>query len=388
MFSSPKKRDLEREVDRLQALLSSSAKKISESSDDFATTEKDLLLRVEKSFREQLFLKEKLTIKDNEVIDLKVTIKGLQNGSQDVKYTDNSNARAVQEERFLEQQQIQQMNNQLQHFQLRIIELETVNQEMNTKEEESIRLRTELMKKVEEIPLLNSRLHIANTSAKDLSVDKGYLTSEIQTLSVSLDTVETQLDDSEKKLLKKEKENKVLKGEKEDLSIKLRGNQRELQQLQQMVGDIKQKELWMSMEGDLQQSKKDEMKELENEELTALRTELEKVKAEFMKSRQSLQSQLSSSTTLFNEKERECDYLSAEVSTTRATLETIETEFEVNEKKLLKREKEIKSLLGERDNLSLQLRGCQRELQQLNQVMGDIKQVRVRVSRVILVWFR
>jgi chromosome segregation ATPase len=81
------------------------------------------------------------------------------------------------------------------------------------------------------------------------------LTSERSELVLNLESSDEALELTQEKLTKHEKETKKLTDERNTFSIQLKGAQRELQQMQMEVTDIRNKELWVAMEGDLQVNK-------------------------------------------------------------------------------------------------------------------------------------
>jgi hypothetical protein len=83
-----------------------------------------------------------------------------------------------------------------------------------------------------------------------------YLTSERSELVLNLETSENELETCQVKLTKHEKETKILSDERNTFSIQLKGSQKELQKMQMEVTDIRNKELWLQMEGELQVKEK------------------------------------------------------------------------------------------------------------------------------------
>ena len=78
-----------------------------------------------------------------------------------------------------------------------------------------------------------------------------------------------------------------------------------------------------------------------------------------------------------NELRREKDFLTSENNQLGQTVVTIEESLEETEKKLFKTVQANKELRAEKESLSLQLRGCQRQMQDLSIEVGDIKQKEV-----------
>jgi chromosome segregation ATPase len=234
----------------------------------------------------------------------------------------------------------------------------------------------ELQKKTVEMRSLRSELASALSINKELSRDKEYLTSERSELVINLETSENDLEACQLKLNKIEKESKVLLEERNNYSIQLKGAQKEFQQMSLQVNDIKNKELWEAMEGQLQakdKAKADEEKE--KERLASLNTlslrdgEIKKQTAEI----RSLKSELLSSKSGLTDLIRDKEYLTIERSELVINLETSETELEACQLKLTKSAKECKILLEERNSYSIQLKGAQKELQQVSMEVSDIK---------------
>ena len=302
----------------------------------FSVAEKALLLRVEKSLLEQLALKNSVNAKEKEIVGLKRDVAGMKLDADNLKQTNTqtidklkADMKKFQQDRCTEQQSTQALTYSMQAAQTKLKELEMDSQacrrtidnlqssqrqstskaleetkQMNAnlqscrerEEEASAGLKklqkefsemsskkdAELKAKTTATATIQSQLTSANNIVKDLQRDKDCLTSEHTSVSATLETIESELETMTKKYTKLQKEGKVVMSERDNFSLQLKGCQKELQALNLVVADIKQKELWASMEGGLQAtsnaSKADEIDGL-NRELKACQDELKALKA-------------------------------------------------------------------------------------------------------------
>jgi chromosome segregation ATPase len=100
-----------------------------------------------------------------------------------------------------------------------------------------------------DLRVVRSELFTAVSGIKELKRDNEFLTSERSQLIINLETTEETLELTQEKLTKNEKETKKLIEERNNFSIQLKGSQKELQQMQMEVTNIRNKELWVAMEG-------------------------------------------------------------------------------------------------------------------------------------------
>jgi chromosome segregation ATPase len=114
-------------------------------------------------------------------------------------------------------------------------------QQVNYKEKYSMEARA-----------VKSELFTAVLGIKELKRDNEFLTSERSQLVLNLESSDEALELTQEKLTKLEKETKKLTDERNTFLIQLKGSQKELQKMQMEVTDIRNKELWVQMEGDLQ----------------------------------------------------------------------------------------------------------------------------------------
>ena len=120
-------------------------------------------------------------------------------------------------------------------------------------------------KQQEEFRLLHTKYQHELQSSTELRREKEYLTSENTSLSATVVTIEESLEETEKKLYKTNQINKELRAERESLSLQLRGTQRQLQDINIEVADIKQKEVWQTMENELSKKEKEKEKNKVND---------------------------------------------------------------------------------------------------------------------------
>ena len=231
---------------------------------------------------------------------------------------------------------------------------------------------------------LNAKLRAATALMEEIQSVKAAQKLEIGSLTDALNAADLDLEEAQKKLQKIESVNKSLLKERDDLSLQVKGCRRESLALNQIVSESKQKELWQSMEGDLQQKRVAEGKREIDEELTDTRAQLAasevRLKDVIKKAKSvedTLTAQLASTTKLMKDLEREKDIITAESVNLSATLNTVDIELEASTKKLQKSEKESKLLLAEKDSVSLQLRRCEKKLQEATRVAEEIKQKEV-----------
>ena len=231
---------------------------------------------------------------------------------------------------------------------------------------------------------LNAKLRAATALMEEIQSVKAAQKLEISSLTDALNAADLDLEEAPKKLQKIESVNKSLLKERDDLSLQVKGCRRESLALNQIVSESKQKELWQSMEGDLQQKRVAEGKREIDEELTDTRAQLAasevRLKDVIKKAKSvedTLTAQLASTTKLMKDLEREKDIITAESVNLSATLNTVDIELEASTKKLQKSEKESKLLLAEKDSVSLQLRRCEKKLQEATRVAEEIKQKEV-----------
>ena len=238
------------------------------------STETALLRRVEKSLLEQIALRDSLATIS---ADLEKTISGMKKDLETANTTISNQQMQInqfQEERMRFQQYIPQLEAQTIELTTKVATLEKEGEEQRQgralEQEAHVRNQTIMKKLEEDYRLLNNKYQHELQSSTELRREKDFLTSENASLSATVITVEESLEETEKKLYKSNQANKELRAERESLSLQLRGTQKQLQDINIEVADIKQKEIWQSMENELSKKEKEKEKQKVNDIIAEL----------------------------------------------------------------------------------------------------------------------
>ena len=233
------------------------------------STETALLGRIEKSLLEQIALRDSLATIS---ADLEKTISGYKKDLETANTTINKKEEEIinlQANCSQFQRHAVQLEAQTIHLTTKIAALEKEGEEQRQgralEHEENVRNQTIMKKQEEEYRLLHTKYQHELQSSTELRREKDFLTSENTSLSATVITIEESLEETEKKLYKSNQLNKELRTDRESLSLQLRGTQRQLQDINIEVADIKQKELWQTMENELSKKEKEKEKKKVND---------------------------------------------------------------------------------------------------------------------------